>query len=138
MGCEMAGDEDLTYRVLVTGSQTWPKPELVHLALSFAYCEAVSLGRRMVLVQGACPNGADYHSVDWFSEMVGMGFPISIESHPADWDKFGKSAGYRRNAEMVKLGADVCLAFIHNESKGSSHTANLAEAAEIQTLRFVI
>lgn len=130
--------EDLTYRVLVTGSQTWPKPSLVHLALSFAYAEAVSLSRRMILVQGACPDGADSHSVDWFNEMVGLGFPISIESYPANWTAFGRSAGYRRNAEMVKLTADQCLAFIHNESNGSSHTAGLAEAAGIPTLRFVL
>lgn len=27
---------------------------------------------------------------------------LSLHRKPADWDRYGKSAGYRRNAEMAK------------------------------------
>lgn len=47
---------------------------------------------------------------------------------PADWDKFGKSAGYRRNEEMAKI-ATHCIVFRigGNSSKGSTHMINLAK-----------
>lgn len=122
------------YRVLVTGSRDWPNPGLVHLALNHAYCEASRQRRRMVLVQGKCAKGADAQAVDWARCMIVMGFPVLIESHRADWEGPAKrGAGYRRNAVMVKRGADVCYAFIKDSSNGSTHCSGLACKAGIPT-----
>ena len=124
------------FRVLVTGSRNWSVPAKVHLVLTSVYCDIVGLGKQMVLVEGECPDSPDEYSVDWADQMIAMGFSVVVDPHPADWEKFGRGAGYRRNAEMVKLGADICLAFIHNESKGASHTAALADKAAIRTVVF--
>lgn len=122
------------YRVLVTGSRDWPNPGLVHHVLNHTYCEASRQRRRMVLVQGKCPKGADAQAVDWARCMIVMGFPVLIESHPADWNgPVKRGAGYRRNAEMVKRGAEVCHAFIKDSSKGSMHCSGLAVKAGIPT-----
>src|SRR4051812_28874215 len=85
----------------------------------------------MVLVHGACPKGADKYAEQWAQDMISHGFTIDIERHPADWERFKGAAGYRRNAEMVKRGADICLAFIHNNSNGASRTLELAKNAGI-------
>lgn len=104
--------------------------------LDSVYFEITEDGGWMVLVHGDCPTGADAQAQDWADEKNSEGFDVFVERHPAKWDEYGRKAGFRRNAEMVKLGAEYCLAFIHNESQGSSHTAELAEKALIKTLIF--
>ena len=119
-------------RVLVTGSRDWDdarKVRFVLLAVVLAAEDAV------VVVHGACPSGADAIAGQWVRENPERG--ALEERHPADWRTYGKAAGFRRNAEMVAAGADLCLAFIRGGSRGASHTAGLAEAAGIPTRRFV-
>lgn len=43
-----------------------------------------------------------------------------------DWDKFGKSAGYKRNVDIVKC-ADELLVFWDGVSQGTRHSLNLAK-----------
>lgn len=45
---------------------------------------------------------------------------LEILSFPAQWEKYGKSAGYRRNEEMAQV-ADGLVAFWDGESKGTKH-----------------
>lgn len=59
------------------------------------------------------------------------------EPHPANWRRFGRRAGYVRNELMVRLGADICLAFIRNGSAGTSMCLRLAQDADIRVVRFL-
>lgn len=125
------------YRVLVTGSRDWPDPAAVHAALEAVYRS--TRATPVVVVHGACPTGADEHARAWAAEMHRQGRPVLEEPHPANWRPGGRldrGAGFRRNAEMVNLGADIVLAFIRNNSRGASHTAALAEQAGIPVRRF--
>lgn len=124
------------YRVLVTGSRDWRQHELVCLALDATFCEATNASRLMTLVHGGCPNGADDQAADWANYMISRDLPVKVEPHPANWQINGKRAGFIRNAHMVNLGADICLAFIRNCSRGASHTARLAEQAGIPVRRW--
>lgn len=47
---------------------------------------------------------------------------------PADWDKHGKKAGILRNLEMLKQ-ADIILVIMHNDSRGSTHMASIAQTS---------
>ncbi|QES45230.1 hypothetical protein DEJ49_33360 [Streptomyces venezuelae] len=125
------------YRVLVTGSRDWDDALTVGAALEQALIDAGP--RPVVVVHGACPSGADRHADHHARWLRGKGCTIDVEPHPAVWRPggvFDRGAGFSRNRQMVALGADVCLAFIKDGSRGASHTAALAEAAGIETRRF--
>ena len=115
----------MTRRILITGSRDWDNPQAIELAL----VEHANVGD--TLVSGACRTGADRMGEQAW-ETFGP-----VETHPADWNTHGKRAGFIRNTEMVKLGADICLAFIRNGSKGATMTADLAEKAGIRVERYI-
>lgn len=49
---------------------------------------------------------------------------IPVKSFPADWNKFGKSAGYKRNVQMADY-SDGLIA-ITTGSPGTTHMINIA------------
>jgi hypothetical protein len=114
-------------RILVTGSPDWDDEAGVRNALT-----ELSAGHPgpHTLVHGACPTGTDA-----LADRIAADLGFTVERHPARWRRYGRSAGYRRNAAMVVLGAEVCLAFIRDGSPGASMTARLAEEARIPVRR---
>jgi hypothetical protein len=48
-----------------------------------------------------------------------------VKSFPAEWDQYGKAAGYKRNEKMAEY-ADHLIAFWDNKSKGTKHMIDLA------------
>lgn len=112
------------HRILVTGSRDWTDEFQIQTALMHWWLEH-DRPSDAVLVHGAC-RGADRIAADCWRK---QGFPV--EAHPADWKTHGLAAGFIRNQHMVDLGADVCLAFIRNDSRGATHCMTRAEVAGI-------
>ncbi|QYW01585.1 DprA-like DNA processing chain A [Mycobacterium phage Pumbaa] len=117
-------------RVLVTGSRDWKDRRTVWNALHDQLNKSPD---GIIVVHGAA-RGADDIADRWAWGMYQMGYKVLPEDHPADWNQFGASAGHRRNYHMVKLGADVCLAFPLEESKGTFGCMALAEKAGIPVI----
>lgn len=61
---------------------------------------------------------------DSLGKQYGINHNIPIKSFPAEWDKYGKSAGYIRNKEMAKY-ADYLIAFWDGQSRGTNHMINI-------------
>lgn len=117
-------------RVLVTGSRDFEDRRVIYEAL-----DALAQRTRLTVVHGDCPKGADRWARQWLVGNYSYQ-DVDHEPHPADWKQHGKRAGFIRNSEMVRLGADLCLAFIRNESNGATHCATEAEKAGIPTIVF--
>lgn len=128
------------YRVLVTGSRNWQTVGVVRGALD-EILGSLPDDQPLVVVHGDCPTGADIMAKTWaltrFTPVCTDDYElVTEEAHPAAWHVHGNAAGPIRNKAMVDKGADVCLAFIRNGSRGASHTADLAEQAGIPTRRW--
>lgn len=121
-------------RILITGSRTWTDRAVIAQAISdYLHSVGTSIGGAWpfpIIVHG------DARGADQLADAIARNWGWTPEPHPANWHRHGRSAGYRRNAAMVALGADVCLAFILDGSRGASHTATLAETAGIPTHRY--
>lgn len=104
-------------RILITGSRDWRRPDIIRAAL-------VAHGPGVV-VHGAA------RGADTLAALVAKLLKWPAEPHAADWKRDGKRAGHLRNARMVALGADVCLAFPGPDSIGTWDCVHRARAAGI-------
>lgn len=120
-------------RILITGSRDWVDRNVIHRAVSEWVRDNVPQNDVTILVHGDASRGADRMARDFARAM----WWLQEEAHPADWESQGRAAGFIRNQTMVDLGADVCLAFIRNGSKGATHTAGQAAKAGIPVVRYV-
>lgn len=59
-----------------------------------------------------------------------------LKIFPADWDQYGKYAGYRRNQEMAEY-SDSALCFWNGISRGTMHMIGLMEARTVKFLKVV-
>lgn len=57
------------------------------------------------------------------------------EQYPADWDKYGRSAGYNRNAFMAR-NATHLITFWDGESRGTMHMQDIMKKMEKPTRTF--
>lgn len=72
------------------------------------------------------------NGADTLGETYAKNNCFQIRYFPADWDKFGKSAGYIRNKQMAEYasyrkGYGALIAFWDGKSKGTMHMINLAK-----------
>lgn len=73
--------------------------------------------------------GADSHAARWAHD-----HGVTLHEFPADWRRYGKSAGPRRNARMLEQGQpELVLAFADDleASRGTADMVTKAEAAKV-------
>lgn len=80
---------------------------------------------------------------DQLGERFAKQFKLDVVKFPADWDRFGKRAGYIRNEEMAKYSVKdnnygMLVAFWDGKSIGTKHMIDLANkhGLEVHVVRF--
>ena len=100
------------YRMIVAGGRDYSNQNIVNYYIDRVKDVCDSRGLNLVIVCGMA-TGAD---------TLGRNYAISngleVLEFPADWNKYGKSAGYIRNKEMGDV-ADSAIVFWDGRSKGS-------------------
>jgi hypothetical protein len=112
-------------RILITGSRDLMDRELVWSSIEEVIEEYGAIGAHLIL-GGA--RGADELAREW---SIANADRCTSETFVANWRELGRAAGPMRNAQMVKAGADLCLAFPRGESRGTRNCMMQAGEAGI-------
>lgn len=110
-------------KVIVAGSRTANNFELVEKSLMM-YFKEHKLHRADVEIISGTARGADQ-----LGEKFADKYNLKLTKFPADWNKYGKSAGYIRNEQMAKYASQngILFAFWDGQSKGTNHMINIAK-----------
>ncbi len=105
------------FRVIVAGSRDFHDYSIVEEKLDYLFSNRKPDSIVCGGARGADELGAEY------AKKHG----IKVDLFPADWDTYGKSAGYIRNTEMAK-NAEALVAFWDGKSRGTAHIIETAKA----------
>lgn len=83
--------------------------------------------QKITIISG-CARGADELGAKY-----AVNNNLRLINIPANWNLYGKSAGYRRNESMAKV-ATACMVFWDGESKGSKHMIDIATKKGLDTI----
>lgn len=105
-------------RIVIAGSRDFENYELAKGFIDFCISD-ISKKYRIIFISGGC-RGADALGEKYARE---NGYPLEI--YPADWKKYGKSAGPKRNRQMAEI-YDYVICFWDGQSRGTKSMINYA------------
>ena len=110
-------------KVIIAGGRDFDNLELMTKKMDFFLLESKNLDLEIVsgTAKGADSLGEAYANLRKYK----------VKQFPADWNKFGKGAGFKRNTEMAEY-ADALIAFWDGKSRGTMHMINIAKKKGLQ------
>lgn len=115
--------------VMVCGSRNitdtaWVESQITNYLKEVYYDQEKKFGNGdmdFIIIQGLA-RGVDMIAKSWADR-----HNLGTWDFPADWEKYGRSAGFRRNVEMVDK-CDYCLILWDGESHGTKHDIDLCRS----------
>lgn len=120
---------DRPYRILVTGSRDWHDAGTIDLNL-IAVTGRLDAFRKVVVIDGMCPKGG----ADQLAYEAAVRHGWGTERYPAEDFGSWPLCGPKRNAHLVTLDIDLCLAFPTAKSVGTWDCVRKANAAGIRVI----
>lgn len=113
-------------RIIVAGSRDFNNYKLLENESNKIIEKELNVNIQSIRIISGTARGADQ-----LGERFARKYNYQLSCFPAEWGLYGKSAGYRRNAEMAKFAVSnnnvgVLIAFWDDKSKGTKHMIDLA------------
>ena len=111
-------------RIIIAGGRKFNDYKLLKNKVDFYLSDLVNKNYIIEIVTGKA-TGADS-----LGEKYALEKEYKIAEFPPDWNKYGKRAGYIRNAEMARYASKengALIAFWDTKSKGTKHMIDLAK-----------
>lgn len=113
-------------RLAIVGSRDFTNYNILKVIISNIFYKNDML--KIVEIVSGGAKGADS-----LGQQFGNENDIPVKVFLPDWDKYGKSAGFRRN-QLIVGNCDVLLAFWDGKSKGTQHSINIAKELGVSTI----
>ena len=121
-------------KVIIAGSRNINNIALVEAACFKAMQRWRKHGVGFYITEVVC---GEARGVDSLGKELAKKAGIPIKSFPADWDKYGKQAGYIRNAAMTKY-AEALIAIWDGQSRGTKMMIDLAKRAKLKVFVYQV
>ena len=106
-------------RVVIAGSRDYTNYEEAKVYIDFCLSN-IRKANDIIIISG-CASGADAIGEQYAEE---NGF--KVEKYPANWEKYGRSAGPIRNKQMAEI-TDYVICFWDGKSKGTKSMIEFAK-----------
>lgn len=113
-------------KVIVCGSRDWGKRRPIETILSF-----FNINEDHTVIEGGAPGA------DTLARTVALELGFDVVTVWANWEKYGKAAGPRRNRAMLDMKPDLVLAF-HDDMAKSKGTLDIVAEAKRRGIKVEI
>lgn len=108
--------ENISQRILICRDRYWTDSDYIRSILW-------AFPKETVIINGDC------RGVDKLADKISNNLGMTTIRYPANWEKYGRGAGPRRNTQMLVEGKpDLGIAF-HNDFENSKGTKNMVNQA---------
>ncbi len=111
------------FRVIIAGGRDFSDYNMLRKTMDALLCN-VSKDNDIVVVCGMA-RGADTLG-EQYAKLRGY----KVDYYPADWNRFGKAAGFIRNEQMAQ-NADALVAFWDGKSRGTKSMIDLGKQYQL-------
>lgn len=110
----------MSFLIVVTGSRDWEDLSAVYTALS-------DTPEHAMFMEGGCDSGADLFTRMYCAKSLRPRY-----TEFAQWQRYKKAAGPKRNAKMLSFQPDLVIAFRRNRYKSPGTTDCVAQAEALK------